>query len=129
MADQRISLDLTFYTLYLGPLTPCYPMDTPDNEGVGWCGLSRMNPPLTLLAAACFDYQQVPHIGRGGAAGNSLEPLLEAPTANVDISFLTSPWQSGQSTLVSCCITSLSKVWLHFSQLYSKIGILVLPAY
>ena len=71
--------------------------------------------------------QQVVHIGRLGLAGSLPVPLSGVPTAKVDMSFLTSPWQSGQFTLVSWCITSLSKVYLQLSQLYSKIGIIILP--
>ena len=35
--------------------------------------------------------QQVVHIGRDGLGGNLLETLLEVPTENADMSFLTSP--------------------------------------
>jgi hypothetical protein len=54
--------------------------------------------------------QQVVHMGRLGVDGILLAPLSDVPTAKVDMSFFTSPWQSGQFTLVSWCITSLSKV-------------------
>lgn len=55
--------------------------------------------------------QHVVHMGRFGIEGILLPPLSDAPTAKVDMSFFTSPWQSGQVTLLSCCITSLSKVY------------------
>ncbi len=41
--------------------------------------------------ALSYYAQQVVHIGRDGVGGNLLETLLEAPTENADISFLTSP--------------------------------------
>jgi hypothetical protein len=53
--------------------------------------------------------------------------LFEAPTAKVDMSFSTFPWQSGQFTSVSRLITSLSKEYLQGSQLYSKMGMIIPP--
>jgi hypothetical protein len=72
----------------------------------------RTSPRFRLeCSQAAVATQHVVHIGRLGVAGSLLVPLSGVPTAKVDMSFFTSPWQSGQFTLVSWCITSLSKVY------------------